>query len=365
MLTLHACCLLDTGSRGTGSPRLCGLRPSLRLRGERLRCVDIFLSTQVDNRRLRLTAEDFQSHGSLAYDSSTGSHALTPFPPRGYSTPMYYVSVCRRFFCLLALVSLTLPLGAAPAKPTFPKRIVSLSPGTTEMLFALGLGARVVGDTTYCDYPPAAKAIAKVGDVSTSDEKVLALHPDLVVADGVANAQAVARLTRLHLPVLAVTPTSLSGMEDSLRQIGARTGTGARAKVVVGQMEQKVRLAGQMAAADRRPRPRVLVVVQVSPLWTAGRGTFMDDLVTRAGGVNVGNAISGYGTFSKEQLVIHPPDVILGDTATRAAFFADPLLRRLPAVRAGRIVAIDPDLTSRPGPRLADGLVQVARAIHR
>ncbi len=233
------------------------------------------------------------------------------------------------------------------------------------MLFALGLGGRVVGDTTYCDYPPAAKAIAKVGDVNTSEEKVLALHPDLVVADSVANGRAVARMLSLHLPVLVVTPTSLSGVEDSLRQIGARTGVGARANVVIGQMEHKIRLAAQMAAADGRPRPRVFVVLQTSPLWTAGRGTFMDDLVTRAGGVNVGGAISGYGTFSKEQLLIHPPDVILGDTGTRAAFLADPLLRRLPAVRAGRIFALDPDLTSRPGPRLADGLVAVARAIHR
>ncbi len=279
---------------------------------------------------------------------------------------MYCTSVCQRFLvCLLALLSLPLPLGAAPAKPAYPKRIVSLSPGTTEMLFALGLGKSVVGDTTYCDYPPAAKAIAKVGDVNTSDERVLALHPDLVVADGVANARAVARLTRLHLPVLAVTPTSLSGVEDSLRQIGARTGTGAQANVVVGQMEHKIRLAAQIAAADQRPRPRVFVVVQTAPLWTAGRGTFMDDLVTHAGGINAGSAISGYGTFSKEQLVIHPPGVILGDAGTRAAFQADPLLRRLPSVRAGRIYAIDPDLTSRPGPRLADGLVLVARAIHR
>ena len=274
--------------------------------------------------------------------------------------------MCRRLlFCLLALVSLAQPLGAAPAKPTYPKRIVSLSPGTTEMLFALGLGRRVVGDTTYCDYPPAARAVAKVGDVNTSDEKVLALHPDLVVADSVANARAVARLSRLHLPVLAVTPTSLSGVEDSLRQIGARTGTGARAKVVVAQMERKVRQAAQLAASDGRPRPRVFVVVQTAPLWTAGRGTFLDDLVTRAGGVNVGSAIAGYGTFSKEQLLIHPPDVILGDAGTRAAFLNDPLLRRLPAVRAGRMYAIDPDLTSRPGPRLADGLVEVAWAIHR
>ena len=96
--------------------------------------------------------------------------------------------------------------------------------GRRRCCFALGLGKYVVGDTTYCDYPTAAKAIAKVGDVNTSYEKVLALHPTLIVADSTANARAVARLTTLHQPVLAVTPTSLLAVETSLRQIGARTG---------------------------------------------------------------------------------------------------------------------------------------------
>ena len=245
-----------------------------------------------------------------------------------------------------------------------PKRIVSLSPGTTEMLFALGLGKFVVGDTVYCDYPPAAKTIAKVGDVNTSYEKVLALRPDLIVADSVANARAVARLSALHQPVLAVTPTSLLGVETSLRQIGARTGTAKQAEVVVGQMEHQARLAAKIAAADRRPRPRVLVVIQVSPLWTAGNGSFIDDLITRAGGINLGRAVPGYGPFSKEQVLANAPDVILGDPAVAAAFRTDPLLRRLPAVTRGRVYSLPPDLTSRPGPRLADGLVLVAQALH-
>jgi len=245
-----------------------------------------------------------------------------------------------------------------------PRRIVSLSPGTTEMLFALGLGKYVVGDTVYCDYPPAAKAIAKVGDVNTSYEKVLALRPDLVVADRTANARAVARLTALRQPVLAVAPTSLAAVETSLRQIGARTGTSHQADAVVAQMEHKARLAAQIAAADKRPRPRVLVVIQVNPLWTAGGGTFMDDLVTRAGGINVGRAVPGYGPFSKEQVLANAPDVILGDPSVAPAFRADPLLSRLSAVQRGRVYTLPPDLTSRPGPRLADGLVLVARALH-
>ena len=232
------------------------------------------------------------------------------------------------------------------------------------MLFALGLGRFVVGDTVYCDYPPAARAIAKVGDVNTSYEKVLALRPDLIVADSVANARAVARLGALHQPVLAVSPTSLAAVETSLRQIGARTGTPKQAAAVVGQMEHKIRLAAQIAAADKRPRPRVLIVIQTSPLWTAGGGSFMDDLVTRAGGVNIGKAVSGYGPFSKEQVIAEPPDVILGDPSVLPAFQSDPLLSRLPAVRSGYVFALPPDLTSRPGPRLADGLVLVAKALH-
>lgn len=257
------------------------------------------------------------------------------------------------------------PDHARPAAPAaLPRRIVSLSPGTTEMLFALGLGPRVVGDTTFCDYPPAAKGVAKIGDVNTSDEKVLALRPDLVVADGVANARAVARLPKLGLAVLAVTPTSLPGVEDSLRVIGARTGAAREAEAVVTEMESKENLAARIAARDTRPRPRVLIVLQTRPLWTAGRGTFLDDLVTRAGGVNAGGSVAGYGTFSRERLLASPPDVILGDAGTRAALSADPALRDLAAVRAGRVHALPPDLSSRPGPRLADGLVLVARALH-
>ena len=263
---------------------------------------------------------------------------------------------------LIAACLLLCVLTCAQAAP--PKRIVSLSPGTTEMLYALGLGKSVVGDTVYCDYPPAAKTIAKIGDVNTSYEKVLALQPDLVVADGTANARAVARLLALHLPVLAVSPTSLTAVETSLRQIGARTGTAKQANAIVSQMEHKARLAAKIAEADKRPRPRVLVVIQAGPLWTAGRGSFMDDLITRAGGINIGRAVNGYGPFSKEQALASAPDVILGDASAAAAFRTDPLLRRLPAVTHGRVYSLPADLTSRPGPRLADGLVLVAQALH-
>ncbi len=154
---------------------------------------------------------------------------MTPPLPGGYSNAMLQ----RLFLLFVLLLALTSPVAAVP------RRIVSLSPATTEMLFTLGLGQSVVGDTVYCDYPPAARKIDKIGDVNTSYEKVLALRPDLIVADAVANARAVARLQQLGQPVLAVRPTSLAGVETSLRQIGARTGTQAQATQVVAQMERK------------------------------------------------------------------------------------------------------------------------------
>ena len=232
------------------------------------------------------------------------------------------------------------------------------------MLFAMGLGRFVVGDTVYCNYPSAALKVAKIGDVNTSYEKVLALRPDLIVGDAVANSRAITRLKQLHQPVFAVRPTSLSGVEDSLRQLGAQTGTSRQAAEIIVQMEHKAALAARLALQDRRPQPRVLIVVQTAPLWTAGRGSFLDDLVTRAGGINIGHSVPEYGAFSKERILLLPPDVVLGDASVAAAFRADPFLRRLTAVRLGRFYALPADLTSRPGPRLADGLLLLARALH-
>lgn len=160
----------------------------------------------------------------------------------------------RLFVCFLLLIWSSLNAAAAA-----PRRIVSLAPGTTEMLFALGLGPRVVGDTVYCDYPPAARGITKIGDVNVNYEKVLSLHPDLIVASD-ANHSAAIRLQQLHQPVLLISPTSYLATEQSLLQIGAATGTQARARHLVAQMEAVRKSVALRAARDRR-RPRVLAML--------------------------------------------------------------------------------------------------------
>ncbi len=243
-----------------------------------------------------------------------------------------------------------------------PHRIVSLAPGTTEMLFALGLGKSVVGDTTYCDYPPAARTLPKIGDVTVNYEKVVALRPDLIVASD-ANTTAAARLRQLHLPVFAIVPVSYRTVEQSLRSLGQLTGTMPRAKVVVAQMEAARLFAAHAALRDRR-RPLVLPLVGVSPLYVAGQGTFINDLVADAGGQSTVAAVSGYAPYSKETALVHPPDFILADRVSQAVLLADPVLSHLPAVRAHRFISIDPNILNRPGPRLADALRQLVRALH-
>ncbi|MBV9852597.1 MAG: ABC transporter substrate-binding protein [Armatimonadetes bacterium] len=274
----------------------------------------------------------------------------------------------------LALLVMAAPASAIPVtvadargmrvtERAAPRRIVSLTPATTEMLFALGLGGRVVGDTVYCDYPPAARRVAKIGDVRVNYERVVALRPDLIVGDVVATSAPVARLTQLRLPVFAVRPDTLDGVERSLRLLGQVTGATHPANVVVARMEAQRRQARALAARDPR-RPRVLLVIGTNPLFVAGRGTFLDSLITEAGGVNAAT-ITGYGALSRETVLAHPPDVILAAPGDQAALRADPALRRLPAVRAGRFVSVtDRNLLERPGPRVTEGLLQVARALH-
>jgi len=275
--------------------------------------------------------------------------------------------VFRLFLLPILLVTTAACTFAAPAKQTYkePSRIVSLSPSITEMLFAVGLGPRVVGDTTSCDYPPAAKALPKIGGVVTNYERVIALHPDLVVADSVANGAAVIQLKRFPVKVLAVSALDYFGTERALETLGEATGSLDRAKLVIRKMEAQRLRAAAIAAKDRGPAPRVLIVIGADPLWTAGMQTYIGDLITRAGGVNVAASIGTYAQYSREAVLAAQPDVILVDAVDRAAFLKDPAMRALAAVKSGRIYTLpDANTVMRPGPRLGDGLIAIAQLLH-
>ena len=285
---------------------------------------------------------------------------------------------------LAAGVALALGLGAfAPARaivvtdgtgrdmtlPAPPRRIVSLVPGVTEMLFAIGAADRLVGRTDFCDYPPAARAKPSVGGmVAPSLELLVSLKPDLVIVTSSGNSDDTrAQLERLRLPVYLVDPHGLSDVFRTMERLGDLTDRRARAGALVAGLEGRVRAVATRVAA--RPRPRVLYVVWPEPLIVPGRGAAVTELIALAGGDSVtAEGPEGYPRYSVEAAVAGAPDVIvLARHGAGVAPYAREKWERfagLPAIRAGRLHAVDGDLFHRFGPRVVDALEILARLLH-
>ena len=267
------------------------------------------------------------------------------------------------------------PGGAAPVSardmrgrtislPAPPRRIVSLAPAVTEILFAIGSGSRVVGVTSYCDYPREARTRPKVGDFRASAEKVLAQKPDLVIASVSANAQSIPQIERLRIPVFAIDTRTVTQVLSSIRSIGSITGQTVNAARLTERMEERIR-ATRKAVAGAREKPRTLVVVDVNGPWIAGRDTYMDDLISIAGGDNLG-AIAGSGwiRYSPEKAVIQRPEVVLVSDRMPQRLKSLPGWSQIPAVINNRVHADLPIAFVRPGPRLPEALESVARFLH-
>jgi iron complex transport system substrate-binding protein len=265
---------------------------------------------------------------------------------------------------------------AASAAP--PARIISLAPSVTEVLFALGLGERVAGVTSFCRYPPEAARLPQVGGyLDLNLEAIVALDPDLVVLIQ-DHDSARARLDELGVPTLQVDQADLDGILRSIAAIADRCGVADRGHELVATIR------GRLEAIERRvaglPRPRTLAVVgreagagSITTVWVAGTETFYDDVVRLAGGVNAAEPSPVlYPELSREGLYHVDPDVILdlladlderGVTAEAAA--ADwQQLAALRAVRGGRVHALEHELTVVPGPRVAELVEEVAQALH-
>jgi len=248
-----------------------------------------------------------------------------------------------------------------------PQRIVSLVPSVTEILFAMGLGDRVVGVTRFCDYPAEAAAKPKVGGYADpSLETVIGMAPDLVFGSADATKPAlVSRFETLAIPVYVVYPRSVTDTVKTLQAVGSVAGAPEAGRAAAADLEGAV--ARVQEAVAGLPRPRVLLCVMVKPLVVAGPGTLGDDLIRLAGGQNVVPPSSGrYPTWGSEAVLAADPDVIIVTTMVTggdpAAYFRQwPELR---AVAGGRVREILGDWVHRPGPRLALGLQAVAEAIH-
>jgi iron complex transport system substrate-binding protein len=243
------------------------------------------------------------------------------------------------------------------AIPKVPRRIVSGAPGNTEILFALGLGSRIVGVTNWCDFPREAKVLPKIGDISPLNvEKVLALHPDLVVAGALNGKDAVNRLTEFGIPVLALNANSFAEILDSISLIGRATGADAAAANLNNRLKDtlaKVKRLGEQV----KPRGlKVYVVLGWETNWTAGPGSFLDEAVTLSGADNIAHDLGvPWGRLSNELVLKRNPDVIITDIHPDK-FYTDPIFRKTAAIRKHQVYQIASDIYYRPGPRLIQAL---------
>jgi len=248
---------------------------------------------------------------------------------------------------------------------TEPKRIVSLAPANTEIAFALGLGDRVVGVTTYDDYPAEVTKITKVGDFASPNiEAIAAAKPDLVLATTGVQADVLARLEGLGAVVVAIDPQTLEGVYTDIGRVGKVTGAAEKAAALVDTMKADV--AAVQKSVEGTPAVSAFIEIGQNPLYTAGPGTLLDELIVLGGGKNVVTQ-AGWVAYSTEQLIKADPQVYLatkGSSSDPASVEKRAGYAGLSAVKNGRIVILDDNLVSRPGPRLVLGLKQIAAGLH-
>src|SRR4030042_778718 len=255
-------------------------------------------------------------------------------------------------------------LGRLVAINGTPQRIISLAPSNTEILCALGLGERIVGVTDYCDYPPEALNKTKVGGYANPDaEKIVALNSDLVLVAHGTPMDVINNLVGLGLTVFGIKTTDLDDLLNDVRRIGEITDTEAEAQALTFEMESRIQAVANQTD-ELEQRPRVFYIVWHDPLWTAGSGTFINELIEKSGGVNIFQNVTGYPTISIEEVIARDPEIIITSEWSYEWAINASELASTNASQTGRIYTCEDDLVQRPGPRLIDGLEWFAHFIH-
>jgi iron complex transport system substrate-binding protein len=247
-----------------------------------------------------------------------------------------------------------------------PRRIVSLAPSLTEIVFLLGRDGSLVGVTRFCNVPAAASGLPKIGGVSDPDvERIVALSPDLVLCTTDGNPRDKVRaLEEMGIPCFAVAPQDLDAVFTAIERLGVLLGAADRGRAEALALRRRARLA--RSSSPDADAPAALFVVSTSPIIAAGEGTFMDELVRLAGGRNAAARFSGrYPRLSVEDLVAARPDVIFVAGMTGVERFPPEVTRwkEIPAFRDGAVITLDGDLVTRPGPRLVTALERVSAAL--
>jgi len=249
-----------------------------------------------------------------------------------------------------------------------PQRVVSLAPSVTETLFALGFGNRVVGVTTYCDYPPEARRLPKIGGFTNpSVEAIVATRPDLVI--GISDSSHPVKTKELEQLGIKVALISVGSLDEILnsfksvaRMLGRPEAGDKLAQKITRQFEE---VKKRVAPAPRRS---TLLAVGLRPLVAVGGENFIDELITLAGGENIaGHAAQPWLNLPDEYVIAKAPQVIIqagmgSERGTSAKYWSD--LKSIPAVKEGRVYSYPSDKILRPGPRVGEGLEEIARLVH-
>lgn len=254
--------------------------------------------------------------------------------------------------------------------PDHPRRVVSLAPSITEIVYAVDRGSRLKGATIYSDYPTSARDLPRVGSYVHLDiEKIVALKPDLCIAVKDGNPKETAdRISDFGIPVYAVNPVDLDSVIKTVGLIGSLLNAEARAAEVINDMEARIqRVENRVATTPLRPR--VFFQIGISPIVSVGGDTFLHGLIHRAGGENLAGQLISYPRFTKEQVLGLNPDVIIITSMARSEIF-DRVKQewqtwyQVPAVSNNQIHVVDSNLFDRPTPRMVDGLEMLVRLIH-
>jgi iron complex transport system substrate-binding protein len=251
------------------------------------------------------------------------------------------------------------------------ERIISLAPSNTEILFSLGLGGKVVGVTNYCDYPEEAKSKGKIGGFADPNmEKIISLKPDLVLATDM-HQKPVEQLEKLNIPVVVLAPKNIPDMLNSIEIIGKATGKIAESQKLVETLTERIKaIENKVAGIPQDKRPKVYYEVWPEPFTTAGPGTFVNDIIEKAGGQNIaGDAQKAYPEYSQEMIISKDPDIIIFSHHGTSKQTAEDILKRsgwenIKAIKDKKVFYVDENIVQRATPRLIDGLEQFARIIH-
>ena len=254
-----------------------------------------------------------------------------------------------------------------------PERIISIAPMNTEIVYALGLQDKLVAVTDYCDYPPEARNKPRIGGFATPNiEQIVALHPDLVLATSQGEKTFLPQLTSRGIKVAVLAPKSLTDVLDAISIISKLAGQDKTANNLLKEMDRRIKaVAEKTIVLKPNQKPKVFYPIWHDPLMAGGAGTMHDEIISRAGGINISGSLAGYANFSLEAVLQANPDIMIAGTAhgadgslTLGFLKNEPRLANTSARLNNRIFEVDDNLVSRAGPRSVDGLEQVAHIIH-